>query len=293
MSDNNAQQANPLSKYFRQPKLYIQLPSKGKYYPEGSIDYPENEEVAVYSMTAKDELVMKTPDALLNGQATVDVIQSCIPAIKNAWKMPSIDLDVCLIAIRLATYGEYMTLTIKTPVTGEEKDMQVSLRELIDNFSNLSYNDTVVLPEMTINLRPLSYQEFTKGALKSFEEQRIFNIVNDEKINEEDKLQAFTNSFVKLTELTVDMMTKGVRSITLSAPNGEEPIVVSRQDHILEFIKNADKEFFNKVQKHLEVEKEKFAIKPLRAEATPEEIAQGVPATYDVPITFDQSNFFG
>lgn len=292
MSQNN-QQANPLSKYFRQPKLYVPLPSGGKYYPAGAIDYPENGEVAIYSMTAKDELLFKTPDALLNGQATVDVIQSCIPAIKDAWNMPSIDLDVCLIAIRLATYGEFMTLSIKTPVTGEEKEMQVNLRDLLDTFSNVEYSNSVMMPEMQINLRPLSYKEFTQGALKTFEEQRIFNIVNDDKITEEDKLQAFTNSFAKLTDLTVDMMTKGVVSIKLSQlDENEEPIIVSDHNHILDFIKNADKQFFNKVQKHLEGEREKFAIKPLTAEATPEEIEKGVPTTYEVPITFDQSNFF-
>ena len=80
---NTQQQANPLSKYFRQPKLYIQIPSRGKYYQQGSIEYPENGELEVYSMTAKDELVFKTPDALLNGQATVDVIQSCIQKNKK------------------------------------------------------------------------------------------------------------------------------------------------------------------------------------------------------------------
>ena len=292
MSQINPSAANPLSKYFRQPKLYIQLPSQGKWYAQGTIDYPENGELPVYSMTAKDELQFKTPDALLNGQATVDVIQSCMPNIKDAWKMPSIDLDVALIAIRLATYGEMMTLTLKTPVTGEEKEMQVDLRQLLDNFANLDYSDTVQMPEMTIKLRPLTYREFTTGALKTFEEQRIFNIVNDEKITEEDKLQAFTNSFAKLTELTVDMMCKGIKSITMPAEGENDPVVVDNPGHIMDFIKNADKQFFNKVQKHLEGEREKFQIKPLVAEATPEEIEKGVPKTYEVPITFDQSNFF-
>ena len=30
---NMQQQANPLSKYFRQPKLFAALPSNGKFYP--------------------------------------------------------------------------------------------------------------------------------------------------------------------------------------------------------------------------------------------------------------------
>lgn len=286
MSDFNAQQSNPLSKYFRQPKLHIQLPSGGQFYPAGSIEIPETGEFPVFSMTARDELTMKTPDALLNGQATVEVIKSCIPSIKDPWQMPSVDLDAVLIAIRLATYGEYMTLKIKTPVTGEEKEMQISLRDLLDNFSNLQFNNTIQLAEMSISIRPLTYQEFTKNALKTFEQQRIFNIVNDESISDEDKLQAFTNSFAKLTELTVDMMTNHISAIQV----GEE-VVTSRQ-HIDEFMRNADKGFYENVQKHIEGEREKFAIKPLIAEASPEEIEQGVPATYEVPITFDQSNFF-
>ena len=71
------QQSNPLKKYYRQPKQFVKLPSNYRFYTEGSISVPESREVAVYPMTAKDEMMFKTPDALLNGQATVDVIQSC------------------------------------------------------------------------------------------------------------------------------------------------------------------------------------------------------------------------
>src|SRR6056300_286460 len=106
---------NPLRKYFRQPKVYITLPSQGKYYPEGSIKMPENGEFPILAMTAKDELAMKTPDALLNGQATVDVIQSCVPNIKNAWQTPVVDIDAILIAIRQATYGNDMEFVSVCP----------------------------------------------------------------------------------------------------------------------------------------------------------------------------------
>ena len=277
---------NPLQKYFRQPKLYIKLPSEGKFYPAGAFEQTETGEIPVFSMTAKDELAFKTPDALLNGQATVEVIQSCIPNIKNAWQMPSIDLDAALIAIRMATYGEILTITTKTPVTGEEKEFSLDLRQLFDEFANLTYDTEVLMQDMVIHLRPLSYQEYTKAALKTFEEQRIFNLVNNESISDEDKLQAFTNSFTKLTQLTVDMVTQGISKIVI----GEEE--VTNKKFIDEFIKNADKEFFSAITRHLEVQKEKYSLKPLRASATPEEIEKGVPTTYDIPITFDQSNFF-
>lgn len=286
MSEINQQGSNPLQKYFRQPKLYITLPSKGKFYPNGAYESTESGELPVFSMTAKDELTFKTPDALLNGQATVDVIQSCIPNIKNAWMMPSIDLDACLIAIRMATYGEEMGITIKKPVTGEEEEMNVDLRTIMDNFADAEYTDTVHVGDMIVSLRPLTYKEFTKNALKTFEEQRIFNIVNDESIEDEAKLQAFTNSFVKLTELTVGMISTGIVSIQI----GED--VVDNRKHIDDFIANADKQFFNSITEHLNSQKEMFAIKPMTVTSSPEDIKNGVPATYEVPITFDQSNFF-
>jgi hypothetical protein len=237
-------------------------------------------------MTAKDELTFKTPDALLNGQATVDVIQSCIPNIKNAWAMPSIDLDACLIAIRMATYGEEMGITIKKPVTGEESEMNVDLRGIMDHFSDAEYVDSITVGDMIVGLRPLTYKEFTQNALKTFEEQRIFNIVNDESIEDDVKLQAFTNSFVKLTSLTVNMISTGITSIQV----GDD--IVDNRKHIDEFIANADKQFFNSITEHLNKQKESFSVKPLTVTSTPEDIELGVPATYDVPITFDQSNFF-
>ena len=85
--------ANPLKQFFRQPVIYARLPSKGKFYPPGTLDMPANNELPVLPMTAIDEITYRTPDALYNGQATVDVIQSCLPNIKNAWVIPAMDMD--------------------------------------------------------------------------------------------------------------------------------------------------------------------------------------------------------
>ena len=124
--------ANPLSKFYRQPKIYLSLPSKGKFYPEGAVEIPDNGEVPVFAMTAKDELTLKTPDALLNGAATVELIQSCIPNIKNAWAMPILDLDACLIAIRIATYGETMDVETTPPNTQTPAQYTIDLRQILD-----------------------------------------------------------------------------------------------------------------------------------------------------------------
>lgn len=277
---------NPLQKYFRQPKIYLSLPSNGKYYPAGSLEISENGEYPVFPMTARDEIMIKTPDALLNGQATASVIASCIPAIKEPFKMPSMDLDACLIAIRIATYGEMMEVSIKVPVTGEDKDFDLDLRIMLDQFSNVDYNSAIQLDGMIVNLRPLTYGEFTETSRKTFDEQRIFNVINDSDIAEGDKLATFTESFKKLTDLTILTLEKSIASIEV----GDD--VVTDQAHIKEFIANTDKGLFESVTNHIEEQRTKFQVKPLVVDATPEEIEAGVPETYEVPVTFDQSSFF-
>ena len=106
---------NPLNQYFRQPAIYIKLPSGGNYYPPGAIEMTQTGDIPVLPMTAIDEITYRTPDALFSGQAVVNVIQSCIPNIKDAWAIPSVDIDTILVAIRIATYGHNMEFATTCP----------------------------------------------------------------------------------------------------------------------------------------------------------------------------------
>ncbi len=278
---------NPLRKYFRQSKVSITLPSKGKYYPADAISIPETGEHPVYAMTAKDELSMKTPDALLNGAATVDMVKSCVPTIINPWHMPSIDLDAILVAIRIATYGETLEVSTKVPGTGEDRKFDVDLRQILNKLVTVDYEDALVVDNLKVALRPLTYKEFTEASLKTFEEQRIFSLVSNDDVPDTEKLEKFNISFKKLTELTIKTLSRSIISITV----GDES--VTNTDHIDEFINNADKNFYTTITDHLDVQKNKFSIAPIPVKSSKEDIAAGAQANYEVPITFDQSNFFG
>ena len=106
---------NPLSEYFRSPKLYVRLPSGGKFYTKDIVEYPESGELPVFPMTAKDELIMKNPDSLLNGEAVSQLIKSCVPNVKNVREMISNDVDVLLIAVQGATHGDDIEVTAPCP----------------------------------------------------------------------------------------------------------------------------------------------------------------------------------
>jgi hypothetical protein len=99
---------NPLTQYFRQPAIYVKLPSNGEHYTPGALTMPANRELPVYPMTAIDEITYRTPDALFNGNAVTNVIKSCIPNIVDPWAIPAMDVDTILVAIRIASYGHIM-----------------------------------------------------------------------------------------------------------------------------------------------------------------------------------------
>jgi hypothetical protein len=280
---------NPLTSYMRQPKIYITLPSGGKYWPAKSIEIPENGELPVYSMTAKDELMFKTPDALLNGQAIVDVIQSCIPDIKNAWVCPTIDIDAIFIALRLATYGEIMPMKTKVPVINEETEFELDLRNLLDDLqSRFRWEEAISIADnLTVYVKPLTYKHMTQISIKSFESNRILNLVNDDNISDDKKLELFNTSFVNLTQITVDLMADSVYKIETA--EGE----VTDLKFIREFVSNSDKSVFEMIKTHLDTLKSNNEIKPMRLGTTLDQQAEGAPQTFEVPINFNNSDFFG
>lgn len=279
---------NPLMNYMRQPKIYIRLPSDGKYWAHGSLEQTETGEYPVYSMTARDELLFKTPDALMNGQAVVDVIQSCMPNVKNAWACPTLDLDAILIALRLATYGEKMSFKHKVPVIDEELEYELDLRIILDKQQNNQWIETIAIGnELLVYVQPLTYKHLTKTNLKSFETSRIMSMVNDEKISDEKKLEMFNNSFANLTKITIDLMAESIFKI--ETPDAE----VVEPKFIQEWVANADKVIFDKIQKHLAELKAANEIQPLEFTTTEEWQAQGAPATYTMPLNFNNSDFFG
>ena len=281
MSNNQTTKKNVLSNYFRQPKIYIKLPSKGDFYVGNSLDKSVSNDYAVFAMTAKDELMLKTPDALLNGQSTVEVIKSCIPAIQDPWNMPSIDVDACLIAIRIATYGEGMELTTNCPHCQAENTYMMNLVNWLDNMSQFEYSSVLHIDPLTVHIRPYSYREMTDTSLKTIEHQKIFQIINDSALSDGEKLKQFGESFSKLTAMTVDVVARCISKI--ETPDG----FTEDANEISEFLHNAPKEVFEKISNHIADLKKKIDIPPQEVKC------QECTKDFLMPISMDQSNFFG
>jgi hypothetical protein len=274
---------NPLAKHFRQPQLYIKLPSEGRWYPAGSLEMPVTKELPVYAMTARDELTLKTPDALLNGQATVDVIQSCLPNIKDAWQVPSIDLDAILIAIRQATYGNRMDFVSICPHCSSKNDNAIDLSLLGGKITCPDFNENVKIEGLEIYLKPHSYQQFNKSSLESYEQQRILSVVADETLSESEKTTKFNALFKRLLNLTVEQISRSVAGIKT-----EDGVLVEDPALIDEFFANCNRSIWDAVKSRLEVLSAENKLREIDLVCENEDCAK----PYSSPITFEMSSFF-
>jgi hypothetical protein len=123
-------------------------------------------------------------------------------------------------------------------------------------------------------------------SLETFQQQRIYASLRDANIADEQKVKTFDESFKKMTDLTNEILLKNIKKIK----TGEQEVTDPAQ--IDEFLKNADAKMMTEIQKKLQEFRMQGSAPAIKLQATEEEIKKGVPATYEVPVTFDTANFF-
>jgi len=273
--------SNPLAKFFRQPSIYVRLPSNGIGWAPGSIDMPANYEIPVLPMTAIDEITYRTPDALFNGEAVTSVIQSCCPCIKDAWSTPSTDLDVLLVAIRIASYGHEMDIETRCPSCDEENTFGLDLRTVIDNLKAGNFEKTFEQGDLTFHFKPLNYREMTANSLQQFEQQKMLQQINaDESTSESDKMTNLNNMMRRLVEVTVKAMAQSITEIRI--PDA----IVTDVAQIEEFLNNCDRTMFNSIRDYVIKLREDSELRPLNI------TCPSCQHQYQQIFTLDMANFF-
>jgi hypothetical protein len=272
---------NPLAKYFRQPAIYIKLPSGGKYWDENALELPANGEIPVYPLTTRDEITLRTPDALMNGNGVVDVIQSCCPSIKNAWNMPSIDVDAVLIAIRIASYGQTMDIETKCPACSESNTHAMDLSSCLVSIKSPDYDKLIEIDELKIKLRPQPYFGANKVNAVTFEEQKMMQALENITLTEEAKALAVAASMSRLIDINLSTVSESTDYVEIA-----DGIQVRDQTHIIEFYKNAKSSIVQLVKDRINKASIEGGVPPQPA------VCHECSADYKVPLVFDYANFF-
>lgn len=272
---------NPLADYMRQISVYIALPSGGNFY-KNRPDLTDDGEIGVRPMTSADEINMRIPDSLYNGESIYHVIRSCVPGIKDPTEMPYNDLEPLLLAIRRATYGDDLTVPHKCKNCGEELDYVQSIDRLLATVPTLENRYTVDVGEITVFLRPITLKSNNELQLQAVEQQQLARGLQQfSEGNEGELIKQFQQNLINVAMSNVRVLADCVYQIEM--PDGTR---VDNPEHISEWINNIDTTTFNRImEKLLEVQSVQMNV-DFKAECAE------CSTPFETQVIVDQSRFF-
>lgn len=242
--ENNVQQGNPLKQFFRSYKLFLRLPSGANTYSPADVMLTEAGEIGVMPMTGRDELILKNPDALLNGEALIEVITSCVPGVKNPKALLTNDIDALITAIRYATFNDSLESSITCPNCQHENNYKLDLQYSLDNMSYLESEYSVYLENgLVVFVKPYTFPDMLKALHAQFEQTKIARSIENDKLTDSDRSAIFKKAFSEIATSKFDLMCNGIVRIV----NEKEGIDVSNKTYVKEFLQNIDKKSVDKI----------------------------------------------
>jgi hypothetical protein len=182
-----------------------------------------------------------------------------------------------------------MAINFNVPGANENVSHTINLPSLLDQLKSTKVDSEITLKDgLRLTIRPLTYQDMTLTSLQTFQQQKMYSAIQDSNLSDEEKAKRFNDAFKKLTDLNSSILLKNIQMVTM--PDNTE---ITDATHIKEFIENANATLVKEIEDELTKLRGQGAVKPLKMKATEEQIKKGAPVTYEVPVTFDTSNFFG
>lgn len=253
-----------LKKYYRKPKLYIELPSEMNFYPEDFIskdDISSNNEVGILPMTTMNDLMLKNPEALINGSAIENLIKdSTTLSNVDVKKMIKSDVDVMLVAIKIASQGENQETELTCPKCEHEQTYTRNLKSVLNEVKHhekeyiLKHEN---LDGLTLYLKPSTFQDALTLDSHAFDEQKkisqikknLNTMLSEKEIEEEDEvrfLSSIHEIFKDLTISTMDVYANCIYKIVTEDGN-----IVTDHDEIYEWLKQIDNTSFEAIRDKL------------------------------------------
>lgn len=277
------QNSNPLGQFFRKPGLNIRLPSGGRFYkqpPKMTVDG----EVAVFPMTAKDELLVKNADSLLNGDALVNLIRSCVPDILDPSEMPNPDVDAVLLGIRKATYGQTLEITTTCPCGEWTGNYAIGIDQMLMKIQDTAQTPMAVLENgLKVHLKPNCLGDQNRLGMVQFENVRKLQAVADSD-DEAAKLRVSNDITNKNIVLASELISNAI--IAVETPDGQ---TVNDRGAIAEWLTQLETVEFKKIEDQL---------RRLNASGSDSEMEvqcgkEGCDRRFKVDFTLDPVSFFG
>ena len=159
---------NPLLKRKnRMPGETIRLPSRGKFYDEIVLKDHKNGEITLRPITLTDEIMMKSPDMLIQGTAIDHTFRRCSPNIVSPLDLVMPDVNYILTQLRRISLGSELDLNYVCQHCQHRQEVTIPLeyftqasRELEDAELEEHYKYVTEYDGATVELRPVPLRDF-------------------------------------------------------------------------------------------------------------------------------------
>jgi hypothetical protein len=230
---------NPLEPYFRKPQVYISLPSQGRWYKPQDITLTGDNELAIYGMTARDDVLLNTPDAMLNGEALKKVIANCVPDVHNINALVTPDLEAIFVAMKLASGDGTIEINRDCPKCGHDCSWDLQCQPILDRQTLIEHQDGVVVVDQSleIHVKPYDYKQRSIFIQQEYQEERAIRQWDTLNPDSSDLLKAevMAQAIDNISQITIKLVSASITHVKI-LHSGE---VVSDPDFIIEWLRSA------------------------------------------------------
>lgn len=172
---------------FSTPTEFVELPSKGRFYPEG---HPlcGKEEIEIKHMTAKDEDILTSETLIKKGMAIDRLLQNVmVDKTIDAKSMLIGDKNALIVATRITGYGSDYRTQVRCPACAKsvEQTFDLSQYSIYEaNEDDVSEDGIVIEENGTFKLTmPISKVEVGVKLMNGHDEERLNKIAEKQRKN--------------------------------------------------------------------------------------------------------------
>ena len=215
---------------------------------------------AVHAMSMKDEFTLRTPDAMLNGLATKRIIENCMPNIRDAGAILYCDMPQLLAALRMATTGPKLDITVGCPSCKNIDPYEINLQDMISTLSAKMWITPLKLEDLTIFIHPPTYDQYTAYALSDFRIAKQLYQIQQLKETTDAIADAVSMLLGQKQQLHQQYLMSKIAYIETNT--GE---IVSIRSYISDWFNQSDSKVQQKVQEHIQQAEQQCEIPSINA----------------------------
>jgi len=226
---------NPLQNYYRHKDIYVKLPTGGKWMKQPP-NLTADGEIGVRAMTVRDELLLNIPDALYNGQAIYELIESICPDIGNASDMSLPDVDVIMLASRATSYEKTFPVEATCSHCDNAQLFEVDLQKVLGNVKTVWEQTELEVDGLVVEMRPNTVSAIHASNIKVSETSRILSSMKENQEVTEQLKQQYSENIQQIAAANIVLLADAIVKVTM--PDGK---VVEDPQHIIDWLTNTNR----------------------------------------------------